>query len=111
LGRLRGSISAARIVDASNRIDVSYSVEDRIEGLIEYDISPAARGEAGLSLRKREFEGAIQPGLGITEEETRSVFAALTVDATAKVRLRLTAEYETLTRTIRCSITTAFNWV
>jgi hypothetical protein len=95
LGRLRGNISAARVVDASNRIDVSYSVEDLVEAQIEYDISPAARGEAGLSVRKREFEGDTQPGLGIREEDTRSVFAALTVDATTKIRLRLFAEYET----------------
>jgi hypothetical protein len=94
LGRLTGRLEAAREVDSSNRIDVSYFVENRIQGSLEYRISPATIAEAGLAYRDREFEGASQSDLSITQEETKSVFAALTMQLTPKVSLRFEAEHE-----------------
>jgi hypothetical protein len=94
LGRLRGTLAGGREVDASNRIDVSYFVEDSVSARLEYSFSPNARSEAGLTLRERAFEGANQLGLGITDEETRSVFAALIVAATPKISIRIDAEHE-----------------
>ena len=94
LGRLQATVEAARLVDASNRIDVSYFVEDRLRGELDYLFSPAARGEAGVILRRREFEGANRLGLGINEEETTSVFASLILEATPRLSFRVDAEYE-----------------
>jgi hypothetical protein len=94
LGRLTGRLEAAREVDSSNRIDVSYFVENRIQGSLEYRISPATIAEAGVAYRDREFEGASQSDLSITQEETKSVFAALTMQLTPKVSLRFEAEHE-----------------
>lgn len=94
LGRLRGTIVGARQVDASNRVDSSYFVEDQVSGRIEYAFSPFARSEAGLAFRRREFEGTSQAGLGIRAEETSSVFASLILDATPKLSFRIDAEHE-----------------
>ncbi len=94
LGRLRGTLEIAREVDASNRVDVSYVVEDQVGGRLDYRISQAVRAQARLVVRQREFEGGTRTGLGINEEETRSVFAALFVEATPNITLRFDAEHE-----------------
>jgi hypothetical protein len=93
LGRLKGRIEGAREVDASNRLDVSYFVEDRLRARADYDISPRARAELGAGYRDRDFKAA-PGGLPIRGEETTSLFTALQVQATPKIRVRLELEQE-----------------
>ena len=100
LGRLTGDFEVSRQVDASNRFDVSYYIQENYRAELGYAISP--RTQASLRFLRRDRNSEISPaavGPLPRNERTMTYSATVQHDLTERVAIGLNTLYEKRTTT------------
>jgi hypothetical protein len=93
--RLSGQLTAERKIEPSNRIGISYSLDELYRAEAIYALSPLVGITAGASVRDRTFEpvDSVVP-FGPTDEETTTAYASLRVQAHPRILVTLNAQRE-----------------
>ncbi|MBK5265348.1 MAG: outer membrane beta-barrel protein, partial [Alphaproteobacteria bacterium] len=95
-GRASFTLAAARSVEASNRLDVSYYRQDEVKLGLHYIVSPLINADLRTSWRSRHF--AATPAItGVTPPQTDRNYAAgggLSYAMNRRIDVRLDADYQ-----------------
>ena len=94
--RLQAELNYARNISATLQLGSSYMVNNAANLRVRYTLSPRLAVAAGGAWNHRDYRGAVNPLLfvGVSRDETKSVFGSVTGKLGRKIDLSLDATYE-----------------
>jgi hypothetical protein len=94
--RLEADISASRMIEPTDRLNVTYSIDETYRATLGYALGRKIKLSVDGSLTHQRYFGAqINPSVDLTEQAIQSISASLSYELRPKFLLKCTATKET----------------